>query len=53
MSKNRIILMGKFFFAGRIVLFTIIIIINMAVPYKNFVPAGFPVSQDILGPSMC
>ena len=41
--------MGKLFFVGRVVLFTI----SNMVPEKNVVPAWFPISPDTLGPSMC
>ena len=48
-AKKRAVLMGELFFVGRVVLFTI----SNMVPEKNIVPPGFPISPDILGPSMC
>ena len=49
MSKKRAVIMGELFFVGRVLLFTI----SHLVPEKNIMPAGFPISPDTLGPSMC
>ena len=53
MSKKRAVLMGKLFFVGRVLLFTISNMVPEKDIVKNIVPAGFPISPDTLGPSMC